>query len=214
MLNVIKISSGYDKTLVIKDVSFDIGDNEFVLLTGANGSGKSTVLKCIYNLLPKFNNDAKIIYNSKDITSLFTFEMVREGIVYIPQDKNYYESLSVYENLIISGSTGNYSRKEIDERIEDVYDLTRLKELHKRTPFNLSGGERKLLALGNALMHKPSLILFDEPLAGLDNQNSANIIKELLNLKQRGIGMLIVEHNKTIKDLYDKEITLKLGRII
>jgi branched-chain amino acid transport system ATP-binding protein len=212
MLKLVTISSGYDKKQVLFDVSFEVGSNELVLLTGGNGSGKSTILKCIYGLLPLWNNEAKIVFNGKDITNLETSMMVREGIVYIPQKNNYFESLTIHENLIVSGSL--YSKDLIKKRIQEIYEVSGLYNYRKRTPFNLSGGERQLLALGIALMHKPKFILFDEPFAGLDENNSKLILNELLKLKHLGVSMLIVEHKKSIDAFADKVINLYLGKII
>ena len=101
MLEVKNISSGYDKREVFSDVSFIVGDSEIVLLTGGNGSGKSTVLKCIYGLLPIWNKGGKVVFNGRDISKIPSSEMVGEGIVYIPQKNNYFESLTIHENLIV-----------------------------------------------------------------------------------------------------------------
>jgi ABC-type branched-subunit amino acid transport system ATPase component len=212
MLEVKNISSGYDQKEVFSNVSFDIGDNEIFLLTGGNGSGKSSVLKCIYGLLPKWSKDAKVIFNGKDITNILTSDMVKLGIVYIPQKNNYFESLTVHENLVVSGST--YSNVDIKQREEDFYKLTNLFDYRDRKPFNLSGGERQILALGNALMHKPKLILFDEPFIGLDEDNAQIILNKLLILKQQQISMLIVEHKKTFNSYADKERNMYLGKLI
>jgi branched-chain amino acid transport system ATP-binding protein len=214
MLEVKNISTGYNKKQVLFDVSFTVGNNEVVVLTGGNGSGKSTVLKCIYGLLPKWNKNAAIIFDGEDLTSLSTSEMIKKGIVYIPQKNNYFESLTIQENLIICGSTGYYTNEQICQRIDEVYQLPSLKNFRNRTPFNLSAGERQLLALGNALMHKPRLLLFDEPYSGLDELNAQIISNELLKLKQQNISMLIVEHKETQIQFVDKKLKMYLGKII
>lgn len=213
MLEVKNINSGYDKKQVIFDISFNVDDNEIVLLTGGNGSGKSTVLKCIYGLLPKWNKDAKIFFDNKDITNLSTSEMVKNGIVYIPQKNNYFESLTIHENLIVSGSTANTSN-QIRQREQVVLDLPNLREFKNRNPFHLSGGERQMLALGNGLMNNPKLILFDEPFAGLDETNTKIMIKELLKLKEKKVSMLIVEHKNIFNTYANIELQMYLGRII
>lgn len=212
MLEVKNISSGYDKKQVLFDVSFTVGDNEIVLLTGGNGSGKSTVLKCIYGLLPIWNKEGKVIFNGNDISNIESSEMVKQGIVYIPQKNNYFESLTIHENLVVSGST--YSNVVINQREKEVYQLPHLYELRNSTPFNLSGGERQMLALGNALMHKPKLILFDEPFSGLDETNTQIIIDELLKLKKQNVSILIVEHKKTLNTHIDRELRMYLGKIL
>lgn len=212
MLEIKNISTGYDKKQVLFDVSFTVGDDEIVLLTGGNGSGKSTVLKCIYGLLPIWNKEGKVFFNGNDISKIESSEMVKQGIVYIPQKNNYFESLTIHENLIVSGST--YSNVVINQREKEVYQLPHLYELRNSTPFNLSGGERQMLALGNALMHKPKLILFDEPFAGLDETNTQIMIDELLKLKKQKISILIVEHKKTLNAYIDKELRMYLGKLI
>lgn len=211
MLEVKNISTGYGKKQVLFEVSFEVGDGEIVLLTGGNGSGKSTVLKCIYGLLPVWNEEGKILYKGEDITKAGTPEMVKKGIVYIPQRNNYFESLTIEENLLVSGSV--YGKAIVQERMEDAYKLPRLKEYRKRTPFNLSGGERQLLALGIGMMHNPDLILFDEPFAGLDEANSKVMLDEILKLREKKISMLIVEHKETINSFSNKKLKMYLGKI-
>jgi len=211
MLEVKNISTGYGKKQVLFDVSFNVADNEVVFLTGGNGSGKSTVLKCIYGILPNWNKEGQILFCGKDISKISTSSFVREGIVYIPQRNNYFEPLTIHDNLVVSGST--YSNELIKKREQEVYQLTNLFKYRNRTPFNLSGGERQLLALGNALMHRPKLILFDEPFAGLDEVNTQLMMNELLKLKNEKISMLIVEHKKTTNYLIDRVLNMYLGKL-
>lgn len=212
MLEIENLSVGYDKKKVVSNVSFTINTDEIVVLTGGNGSGKSTVLKCIYGLLPKWDKESKVYFNNEDITWVLTSEMVKKGIVYIPQKNNYFESLTIHENLVVSGST--YTYDTIRQREDEVFKLPNLFEFRDRKPFDLSGGERQLLALGNALMHKPKLILFDEPFAGLDKENENIVREELIKLKKQNISMLIVEHLTTMNIYADKLITMKDGQII
>jgi branched-chain amino acid transport system ATP-binding protein len=212
MLKIENISTGYENKQVLFNVTFEVGDNEVVLLTGGNGSGKSTVLKCIYCLLPLWNKVGKISFNRYDLNQLLTSDLVRKGIVYIPQKNNYFESLTVHENLIVSGSC--YSKKVITQKINKVYQLPFLYEYRNRTPFNLSGGERQLLALGIGLIHNPRMLLFDEPFAGLDEENTKIIINVLLELKKQQIGMLIVEHKRTFNTFVDRELNMSLGKLI
>lgn len=212
MLKIENVTTGYGKKQVLYDVSLTASLAEITLLTGGNGSGKSTLLKCIYGLLPIWNKNGKIIFQNKDISGYESSKLVELGIVYIPQKDNYFETLTIKENLIVSGST--YSNNEIRQRQDYAYQLPNLYEFRNRTPFNLSGGEKQLLALGNALMHKPKFILFDEPFTGLDANNTNIMIKQLIKLKQQGIGMLIVEHKQVLNTYSDKIIKLKLGKTI
>jgi branched-chain amino acid transport system ATP-binding protein len=212
MLEVKNLSTGYGKKQVLFDVTFSICNNEVVLLTGGNGSGKSTILKCVFGLLHPWTKLTSIIYNGKNIIEENTSNLVKLGIVYIPQKNNYFESLTVHENLLVCGSI--YKKEIVNARLKEIYMLPKLYESRNRTPFNLSGGERQLLALGNALMHKPSLILFDEPFAGLDKSNAKRMANELVRLKGQNVSMLIVEHRKTISEIIDKEIKIEFGKII
>jgi ABC-type branched-subunit amino acid transport system ATPase component len=211
MLKVENISSGYGKKQVLFDVSLEVNKGDVVLLTGGNGSGKSTLLKCIYNLLPLWGG--VIQFDGKSTKGLKPSELIHKGIVYIPQKDFYFENLTVKENLEISG---NILPKAIQkERIEEVLELTGLRGLKKRKPFNLSGGERKVLAFGMALIHKPKLLLFDEPFAGVDRNNS----KLLLNLLQQNLikhdkGIIVVEHNNDDKKNFTQRIKLDIGKTL
>lgn len=209
MLKVENISSGYGKKQVLYDVSLQVKKGEVVLLTGGNGSGKSTLLKCIYNLLPCWTGE--IFFEGEKINGLKPFDLIKRGIVYIPQKNNYFENLTVQENLEVSGSI--YSKIDLKEKIESGFDnFSKLAKLKKRTPFSLSGGERQLLAFGMALVHKPKLILFDEPMAGLDKVNTKIIMDEIFQLnKKQNIGFLIVEHQKKINS--NKILKLNLGKL-
>ena len=212
MLEVKNISSGYGKKQVLYDVSLEINEGEIVLLTGGNGSGKSTILKCIYGLLPLWNGE--IYFEGEKITGFKTSDLIKKGLVYIPQKNNYFENLTVHENLEVSGSI--YSKTELKKKIEYVFEnFNKLAELKKRTPFSLSGGERQLLAFGMALIHKPKLILFDEPLAGTDKGNTKIILDEILKLnKKQNIEFLIIEHTKSLpEDFFNYEVHLSLGKI-
>jgi len=211
VLQVHNISSGYGNRKVFSDISFLVPQGKIVLLTGGNGSGKSTILKCIFGILPIWNEEGSISYYNQDLTKFSSSEMAKIGISYIPQKNNYFESLTVHENLTVSGST--CSNKEIRQRQDYVYQLPFLSEKQHRTPFNLSGGEKQILALGNALMQKPTLILFDEPFAGLDEANTKVLIEQIEILKNNNIGMLIVEHKQIISPLADSIFELNLGKV-
>ena len=213
MLSVKNITTGYGKKQVLTDVSFEVGKGDFVLLTGGNGSGKSTVLKTIYGLLKPWTPEGKIIFDGGDITALSASEMIRRGLVYMPQKKNVFDDFTVEENLLTSA--GIYARPDAKERTKKLFEmLPRLGELRKRTPFHLSGGERQLLAFGNVLVHSPRLVLLDEPFAGVDAENSA-ILADCLNLlRSDGVSLVIVEHKKQVLGTFTgKEIHFKLGTI-
>jgi branched-chain amino acid transport system ATP-binding protein len=218
MLKVEHITTGYGKKQVLTDVSFEVEKGDVVLLSGGNGSGKSTVLKTIYGLLKPWGANAggqrgKITFEENEIAGLPVSAMIRYGIVYMPQKKNVFEDFTVEENLAVSA--GIYPKKEAKERKDKVFEiLPVLKSMRKRTPFNMSGGERQLLAFGNMLVHSPKLALLDEPFAGVDAGNSEVLFRAIGGLKRSGVTVVVVEHKRQLLgDVVSKEIELELGSI-
>ena len=210
MLQIDQISSGYGKKQILYDVSLNIDAGEVVLLTGGNGSGKSTLLKCIYNLLPLWSGT--IEFEGSNTQNKKPSDLIHLGIVYIPQKDFYFENLTVMENLQISGNI--LSKQLLKQRVSEVLDQTGLDYLRKRKPFDLSGGERKQLAFGMAMIHKPKLLLFDEPFAGVDISNSNTLIRlfkeNIINSKS---SVIIVEHKEEVLQLYTRKIKMELGKI-
>lgn len=210
MLEVKNISSGYNKKQVLYDVSLEVKAGEVVLVTGGNGSGKSTLLKCIYNLLSCWSGE--IFFEGEKINGLKPSDLIRKGIVYIPQKDFYFENLTVEENLQISGNS--LTKNELNERISVVYELTGLSNFKKRKPFDLSGGERKILAFGMGLIHKPRLLLFDEPFAGMDAKNTLvlyRLFKEtVINTNN---SVIIVEHKDDANQLFTRKTKMFIGTI-
>lgn len=209
MLKVEKISTGYGKKQILFDVSLCINHGETLLLTGGNGSGKSTMLKAIFGLLPLWSGNVYFI--NENISNSSANNFVKKGLVYIPQKDNFFEDMTVEENLKVSGHI--YNKDSFKERIDRVYKLPKLYNLRKRKPFNLSGGERKLLVFGCALVHQPHLILFDEPLSGLDLENQ-RIISDLIIQCKSNISFLIIEHITRINFEFDKRLQMNMGKIV
>jgi branched-chain amino acid transport system ATP-binding protein len=213
MLKVEHITTGYGKKQVLTDVSFEVGKGDIVLLTGGNGSGKSTVLKMIYGLLKPWMPEGKIIFEGNDIIALPVSTMIQCGIVYMPQKKNVFEEFTVEENLLTSAAI--YPKTEAKERMQKVYEiLPVLETMWKRTPFHLSGGEKQLLAFGNVLIHSPKLILLDEPFAGVDAGNSKILRNCIVDLNGKEVTFIVVEHKRQLIDgIANKVIELELGII-
>ena len=215
MLMLENVTTGYGKKQVLTDITFLVNRGETVLISGGNGSGKSTVLKTIYGILKPWHcsTEGKIYFEDQDITALSTSSLLRHGIAYMPQKKNVFENFTVDENLSVSADM--YIKKERKERKEKVYDsLPMLRYIRKRTPFNLSGGEKQILAFGIALIHLPKLFLLDEPFAGVDKENSEKLLQCITELKKQIITFVIVEHKgKLLEHIISKEIKLELGGI-
>jgi len=164
-------------------------------------------------LLKPWTAEGKIYFEEKNITTLPTSQMIHIGIVYVPQKNNVFEDFTVEENLLTSA--GIYSRKEAKHRRDNVFImLPRLKELRKRTPFHLSGGEKQLLAFGNALVHSPKLILFDEPFAGVDPEYVFYLNSAMQTMRDKKSTFLIVEHRRQLlQSVESTVIELELGKI-
>lgn len=205
MLRVENISAGYGKKQVLFDVSFEVKEGEVVLLTGGNGSGKSTLFKCIYNLLPLWGGS--VWFKNERIDGLKTHEMIKMGIVLIPQKSFCFEEMTVEENIRVSGAT--LTINDFRNRIPEIYNMMGLTRIQKRKPFDLSGGERKRLALGMCLIHKPKLILFDEPFSGLDFSFKAEIANYLNNISRYyNTTLVIIEHSQTITNIFNSKYIL------
>ena len=213
MLKVEHITTGYGKKQVLTDVSFEVTKGEIALLTGGNGSGKSTVLKAIYGLLKPWTPEGKIIFEENNMTALPVSAMIQRGIVYMPQKKNVFEDFTAEENLLTSAAI--YPAAEAKKRMEKVFEtLPILKTMRKRTPFHLSGGEKQLLAFGNVLIHSPKLILLDEPFAGVDVSNSEIFMNCIDELHKNNVTFMVVEHKRQLmENIVNKVIELELGTV-
>lgn len=213
MLKVENISTGYGKKQVLFDISFEVNKGDIVLLAGSNGSGKSTLLKAIYGLLPIWN-EGQIYFEGENITGKSTSSLLKKGLLYIPQKNNLFEDLTVKENLEMAGLT--LDKKVLKERIEYVLSVfPTLKEFLNRAPMKMSGGERQLLTLAMAMLHKPKMILLDEPLTGLSPKNISFVIENLLLLKEKkDITLVVVEHRiKEVLIITNRVLSLKLGKV-
>lgn len=213
-LKVEHVSTGYGKKQVIFDASFEMQKGETLLIIGSNGSGKSTLLKTIYGMLKPWGKEAKIWYNNQLITNIEPFQLIKKGIVYIPQQNELFEDLTVKENLEISGMQ-TINKHVLKVKIAMVLEqMAALKPLLWRKCCQLSGGERKLLSLSMALINQPQLIMFDEPFAGLSPKATYDIVSKIKWLKNVGISLIVIEHRlKDVFGLADRVIGIKLGRI-
>lgn len=216
MLKLENVSTGYGKRQVLYNVSFEVNKGEIVLLIGSNGSGKSTVLKYSYGLLPPFKGGTgKVTFDGEDITGIEPSELIRKGLVYIPQKNNVFDNLTVKDNLEVAGLALN-DRILFRKRFVEVLELFPfLKDLLNRLPMKLSGGERQMLAFAMASLHKPKMILADEPFAGLSHRNIELLKLQILTInRELNTTFLVVEHRvKESYDIAEKIIELKLGKI-
>lgn len=210
MLKVEQISTGYERKQVLFDISFEIKEGEVVLLTGGNGSGKSTLLKSIYNLVPIWSGS--VWFDNEKISALKPSDLIERGIVYIPQKDFCFENLTILENLKIAGNI--YSSVEFDKRLALIEKKIDLKHIEKLKPFNLSGGERKLLAFAMGIINHPKLVLLDEPYSGVDVKNLISILNLVDDIFIKpAVGTLIVEQNYQSRDTFSKKLILETGTL-
>ncbi len=216
MLRLENISSGYGSIEVLHSISLTVNSGEIVSIIGANGAGKSTLLRTISALLPC--KGGGIIFEDHDITRFPPDKVVGLGLVQVPEGRQVFTPLTVYENLLL----GTYSRhrqlgKGEKERLFSlVFDLFPiLYERKQQLAGTLSGGEQQMLALGRALMAQPRLLLLDEPSLGLAPTVVSSISRVLQELNRQGLTILLVEQNALLAlRLAQRAYVLDTGRIV
>jgi branched-chain amino acid transport system ATP-binding protein len=213
LLNVKDLKIYYKKAEAVKGVSFYVEEGSLVSIIGANGAGKTTILKTLSGLLRATSGE--ITFNEKRIDKTPVDQIVKMGIAQVPAGRKLFPQLSVHENL----SAGAYTiknRSEVNALMDDVFKhFPRLKERLGQRAGSLSGGEQQMLAIGRALMCKPKLLVMDEPSLGLSPimvQEIANIIK---SMKDAGKTILLVEQNANLGlKLADRTYVLELGKVV
>lgn len=212
MLEIEKLEVYYGAINAIKGISFSVEQGEIIALIGANGAGKTTTLHTITGLVPAKHGSVKL--NGTDITKVPAHKIVSMGMAHVPEGRRVFAQLTVYENLML----GAYTRKdkaEIAETLERVYErFPRLKERRKQTAGTLSGGEQQMLAMGRALMSKPSIILMDEPSMGLSPLYVSEIFDIITEINKSGTTVLLVEQNaKKALSIANRAYVLETGTI-
>lgn len=213
MLEIKDLEVYYGMIQAIKGISFEVNKGEVIALIGANGAGKTTILHTITGLLaPK---KGSVVFEGQDITKVPAHKIVSMGMAHVPEGRRVFADLSVYENL----KMGAYTRKdknEIEETLKMVYErFPRLEERKNQMAGTLSGGEQQMLAMGRALMSKPSIILMDEPSMGLSPIMVNEIFSIIESVSQMGTTVLLVEQNaKKALAIADRAYVLETGKIV
>lgn len=210
MLKIDNINVYYGSIHAIKDVSLEVNEGEIVTLIGANGAGKSTVLKTISGLLR--TKTGGITFMGQEISSLAPHKIVERGLAQVPEGRRIFLQMSVQENL----EMGAYTRSSASEKdLEEVFTrFPRLLERRKQVAGTLSGGEQQMLAMGRALMSRPKLLMLDEPSMGLAPILVEQIFEIISELHKAGTTILLVEQNAQMAlSIADRAYVLETGRI-
>ncbi|MBC8062198.1 MAG: ABC transporter ATP-binding protein [Clostridiaceae bacterium] len=206
MLIVSNLSKSYDKVLAVKNISFHVGDGEIAVLLGPNGAGKSTTIKCITGLL-KYQGEIEIcgfINKSLDAKKLFG---------YVPETPAMYEMLTVYEHMeFIAGA---YGIKDYKEKLEILLQRFELEDKKDKLGKELSKGMQQKVSICCALLISPKVILFDEPMVGLDPKAIKELNSVFLELKQAGSSIIISTHIiNSVEEIWDRALIMKEGNIV
>ncbi len=191
VLTAENVTAGYGRTPIINDISLSVDAGAVTTIIGPNGAGKSTFAKTVVGILRATNG--RITLGDQDITRMPPHQMPRHGLVYVPQNDNVFKTLTVRENLDVGGYA---SKGDTAARME--YVLSIFKDLSKATEKragNLSGGQQNLLAIARALMVEPTVIVLDEPTAGLSPAYTDVVWNQIEGIAQTGTGVLVVEQN-------------------
>jgi branched-chain amino acid transport system ATP-binding protein len=213
MLAIRGIDVYYGDVQVVWDVSFSVSCGEIVALIGANGAGKSTILKSISGLIRP--SKGEIIFDSRPVHTLEAYHLIDAGIAHVPEARRLFVEMTVEENLDM-GSLKGEARIHRAETREMVYELfPRLRERRRQLAGTLSGGEQQMVAIGRGLMSKPALILFDEPSLGLAPILVREIFAVIKKIRSEGMTVLIVEQNvKQTLAIADRAYVLENGKIV
>ena len=193
-LSVRHLAKSYKRRQVVKDVSLDVSQGQIIGLLGPNGAGKTTTFYMIVGLV---NSDKGQIYlDDTDLTLLPLHERARRGIGYLPQESSIFRKLTVRDNLMaILETRKNLTAVEREEKVDALLEEFHIGHIANSLGMSLSGGERRRVEIARALAADPTFILLDEPFAGVDPISVLDIKKIIEHLKQRGIGVLITDHN-------------------
>lgn len=197
---------------VVDGVSLRIGAGEIVGLLGRNGAGKTTAFYMIVGLVPATSGTVSL--DGRDLTRLAMHERARHGIGYLPQEASVFRKLTVEENILAIVEVVGVPRAERAARVAHHLAELSLTHLAKQKAFTLSGGERRRLEIARALVTRPKFLLMDEPFAAIDPISVAEVQKIILQLKSRGIGVIITDHNvrETLR-IVDRAYLLEKGKV-
>jgi branched-chain amino acid transport system ATP-binding protein len=214
MLKVENLRVSYGHIEALKGISLTVETGEIVALIGSNGAGKTTALSTISGLLRP--SGGRIVWNGEEIQATPVEHIVASGLAHCPEGRRIFPGLTVKENLIAGTASRRYRRGEINDDLAQIFELfPRLKERIKQRGWSLSGGEQQMLAIGRALMSRPSLLMLDEPSLGLAPIVIEQVFDKIVELNRRtGLGVLLVEQNSAMAlDIASRAFVIETGTI-
>ena len=213
MLRVEGVDAGYGDIQVLWDVSFHVELNEFVVLVGANGAGKSTIMRTISSLIRPAKGE--VWFEDLRLDQVPAHKIIEAGVAHVPEARQLFPEMTVTENLEL-GSFTPKAKARRKETMEWVFELfPRLKERYKQLAGTMSGGEQQMCAIARGLMSRPKMILFDEPSLGLSPLLTQEIFRLVMKIRDEGVTVLMVEQNvKQTLAICDRAYVLENGRII
>jgi lipopolysaccharide export system ATP-binding protein len=212
-LRIINLRKSYRKRPVIRDVSIDLGRGEVVALLGPNGSGKTTCFYAIAGLVTA--EGGRVIVDGREVTTLPMYRRARMGIGYLPQEMSIFRGMSVEDNIMAILEIAVNDRHKRRERLEQLLSEFSIEHLRRASAMALSGGERRRVEIARCLAAGPKYVLLDEPFAGVDPIAVGEIRHLVADLKNRGIGVLITDHNvQETLQIVDRAYILHDGKVL
>ncbi|WP_411889538.1 LPS export ABC transporter ATP-binding protein [Yoonia sp. SDW83-1] len=212
-LNIVNLRKSYRKRPVIRDVSINLGRGEVVALLGPNGSGKTTCFYAIAGLITP--EGGKVIIDGRDVTTLPMYRRAKLGIGYLPQEMSIFRGMNVEDNIMAILEIAVDDRHKRRERLEELLSEFSIEHLRRASAMALSGGERRRVEIARCLAAGPKYVLLDEPFAGVDPIAVGEIRHLVADLKNRGIGVLITDHNvQETLQIVDRAYILHDGKVL
>ena len=212
-LGIISLRKSYRKRLVIRDVSIHLNPGEIVALLGPNGSGKTTCFYSIAGLV--MPEGGQVVLNGRDVTRLPMYRRARLGIGYLPQESSIFRGMNVEKNILAVLELTKLDKKSRYDRLEELLSEFSIDHLRQTPALALSGGERRRVEIARCLAANPKYLLLDEPFAGVDPISVSDIRALVHDLKDRGIGVLITDHNvRETLDIVSRAYILHDGKVL